>query len=345
MARGPTAKQRIRGLLDDFEPKMRDAFTQSIEGIKSNIVLARLEEAIKSGDIDAAARAINLDASAFRPFDKAASDVFEAGGNEAGKKVPNLAQTNGPSALFRFDVHHPTAARDLREYSSFRDERMTEDQRQMLRDTLADGISQGRSPRRTALDIAGRMNAVTGRREGGLVGLSAPQARYVENMRQRLLSGDKTEMKKVFDMARRDKRFDASIRKAIAAGKPLDKATVDRMTMRYADRLLLLRGETIARTETMTAFNKGQMAAMQQAVDEGRVSASVIVKIWHAFIDGRTRFTHQHLNNKSVPFNSKFITARGAQLMYPGDPEGGADEIVCCRCWMETKIDFLAGLM
>jgi len=74
------------------------------------------------------------------------------------------------------------------------------------------------------------------------------------------------------------------------------------------------------------------------------VSAAVVVKVWHAFIDERTRFTHRLLNKKAVGFYDKFVTARGAQLLHPGDPEGGADEIVCCRCWMETKIDFLADL-
>ena len=94
----------------------------------------------------------------------------------------------------------------------------------------------------------------------------------------------------------------------------------------------------------MTAFNKGQMSAMQQAIDEGRVSADIVVKTWHAFLDERTRFTHRHLNKKTIGFYEKFKTLRGAELMHPGDPAGGANEIVNCRCWMETKIDFLADL-
>jgi hypothetical protein len=94
----------------------------------------------------------------------------------------------------------------------------------------------------------------------------------------------------------------------------------------------------------MTAFNKGQMAAMQQAISQGRVSASVVVKIWNAFLDERTRFTHRTLNGTSVGFHENFVTARGAMLAYPGDPAGGVSEIACCRCWMTIDIDFLADL-
>lgn len=353
MARRPSSANSIRSLLDELEPSIRKAFEEGVDNIRLNrglsrrdqaAMLARLEDAIRQGDVEEAARTLNLDETAFRQLGKAVGDVFEAGGDEAARKVPKITENNGSTALFRFDIGNPSAAEELRQHSSNLITGIVEDQRTVIREKLAEGIAQGRAPRRTALELVGRINAITGRREGGVIGLSSLQARYVENMRQRLLSGDPAEMAKVFGMERRDKRFDATIRKAIEAGKPLDQATVDRLTMRYSDRLLLLRGETIARTETMTAFNKGQMASMQQAIDEGRVSASIVVKEWHAFLDERTRFTHRLLNRKQVSFHEKFVTARGAMLAYPGDPAGGANEIVCCRCWMETKIDFLADL-
>ncbi|KQQ46520.1 hypothetical protein ASF69_04650 [Rhizobium sp. Leaf311] len=342
MARKPTAKQQIRKLLDDLEPTVQKAFFDSIDNLRSNIELNRIVEQLERQDLDGALRLLNIDASAYRPLQKATEDVFESGGTQASKKVPKPSDM--ATATFRFDVRHPTAEQDLRQYSSTLVTRISEDQRQAVRDALADGIAQGRAPRRTALDIVGRLDRITGRREGGILGLSNPQAKYVENMRQRLLSGDKEELKKVLTMERRDKRFDRSILEAIKTGKKLDQATVDRMTGRYADRLLLLRGETIARTETMTAFNKGQMSSMGQAIAEGRLSAAVVMKVWHAFLDERTRFTHRLLNKTRVAFNDKFQTARGRFMAHPGDPEGGVEECACCRCWMEFVIDFLADL-
>lgn len=338
MAKRPTANH-IRGLLDELEPSIRDAFEQGVNNIRLNsglnrkdqaAMMARLEEAIKQGNVDEAARAINLDPSAFRQLSKSVSDVYEAGGDEAARRVPKITQNNGSTALFRFDIEHPTAAQDLRQHSSTLITGIVEDQRQVIRDVLADGIQKGRAPRRTALDLVGRVDKITGQRSGGVIGLSSVQARYVETMRERLLSGDPKEMEKVFGMSRRDKRFDATIRTAIRDGKPLDAVTVTRLTTRYSDRLLQLRGETIARTETMSAFNKGQMASMQQAINEGRVSASVVVKEWHAFLDERTRFSHRELNNTVVGFYDMFETPRGRFMAYPGDFNGGAEECVNC---------------
>ena len=316
----------------------------SIDNLKSNVSYSALEEALKANDIDRAMRTLNIDPAAFRPLEKAYEDTYEQGAEEAAKAVPKVTANNGPTALFRFDIRHPTAEMDLRQNSSTLITNIVDDQRNAIRDVLANGIAAGRAPRRTALDIVGRVNKVTLKREGGIIGLTQPQTKYVDSMRQRLASGDPAEMAKVFSMTRRDKRFDATIRNAIKESRPVTQDMIDRMTNRYSDGLLLLRGETIARTETMAAFNKGQMASMQQAILQGRVSASVVVKQWHAFIDHRTRYTHKELNNTVVGFHEKFETARGAFLAYPCDPEGGSDEVVNCRCWMDTKIDFLADL-
>ncbi|WP_018900419.1 phage minor head protein [Rhizobium sp. 2MFCol3.1] len=317
-------------MLDELEPSMREAFLSSVDNLKSNVSYTAMEEALKAGDIERAARAINLDSAAFRPMTRAYEATFESGGEEAAKRVPKVTKNNGSTALFRFDVRHPSAEQDLRQSSSTLITNISEDQRASIRTALADGIAQGRAPRRTALDIVGRVNPVTLKREGGIIGLTSVQAGYVESMRVRLLSGDPDEMKKVLEMGRRDKRFDATIKQAIRDGKPVTLDMVAKMTTRYSDRLLQLRGETIARTETMTAFNKGQMASMHQAIAEGRVSAGVVVKQWHAFIDGRTRYTHRELNNEIVGINDMFETARGRFLAYPGDPHGGVDEIVNC---------------
>lgn len=344
MARKPSQRNHLRSLLDDLEPDLREAFMDSIQGITSEVDLKQIVERIEAHDIEGAIRATNVDPAAYRAFQKAIGDVFEAGGNEAGKKVPRVSTSNGSTALFRFDIEHPTAATDLRYHSSNLITGIVEDQKQSIRTMLADGISAGRSPRRTALDIVGRINRSTGRREGGVIGLTSQQVTFVENMRRRLQSGDKAELEKVLSMGRRDKRFDRTILKAMEEGRPVSAEYIQRMTSRYADSLLLLRGETIARTETMTAFNKGQMAAMQQAINEGRVNESVVVKVWHAFLDDRTRDSHINLNGKEIGFREKFKTIWGNELLHPGDPQGGAREIVNCRCWMETKIDFLADI-
>lgn len=340
MARKPT-KQQLRAILDELEPGMRKAFLESVEGLRSNINEQRLTALIESHNIEAVLQFLNIDESSYRPLQRHAEGAFEEGGNAATKI---LKRRDAATASFRFDIRHPTADSELREYGATLVTRLSDDQRYAVRQVLANGIAEGRSPRSTALDLVGRYSRLTGRREGGIIGLTSAQAGYVENMRRRLQSGDKAELIKIFDMSRRDKRFDAAIRKAIASGQPIDQSKVVEMVTRYADRLLQTRGETIARTETMMAFNKGQMEAMQQAIAAGYVNSGVVTKVWHAFMDERTRFSHRKMNKAKIGINEKFVTPRGRFMAYPGDPEGGVDECVNCRCWLEFVIDFLADI-
>ena len=119
---------------------------------------------------------------------------------------------------------------------------------------------------------------------------------------------------------------------------------ITRMTGRYSDRLLLLRGETIARTETMGALNQGQIETMQQAIDKGIVNADVVVKVWRSSNDEDVRYSHSVLHGQSVGINETFVSPSGALLRFPGDPQAPVSEIANCRCWLETKIDFFADL-
>jgi hypothetical protein len=128
--------------------------------------------------------------------------------------------------------------------------------------------------------------------------------------------------------------------KAIKEGQPLDQATVTRMTGRYADRLLQLRGETVGRTESMTALNTAQFQAYQQAVAKGGVQVQAVQKGWKATIDGRERESHRELNGVFVGLNDRFANG----LLYPHDPDGDISELANCRCRPLFRINRFAGL-
>lgn len=82
------------------------------------------------------------------------------------------------------------------------------------------------------------------------------------------------------------------------------------------------RAETIARTETHGAFQKGNF--------EGYRQANVPTKIWVAVLDGATRDSHAGIDGEEVPTDQPFSNG----LMFPGDPSGPAREVVNCRCQM-----------
>lgn len=78
--------------------------------------------------------------------------------------------------------------------------------------------------------------------------------------------------------------------------------------------------ERIARTETIKSSNAGRF--------EAYVEAGVPKKVWLGRDDGRERDSHQHLNYEIKPLMEKFSNG----LMYPGDPDGEASEVINCRC-------------
>lgn len=203
------------------------------------------------------------------------------------------------------------------------------------------GQAAGNNPRETALDITGRINRETGRREGGILGLTSQQTDAVIRARIELQNLDAG----YFDRARRDKRFDGLVRKAIQSGKPLSKADVEKIIARYKDRLLAYRGEVIARNETLAALNAGKEEGIRQLIDTGKVRASQVTKVWSATMDDRTRDSHVAMNGQTVGINGYFTTPSGALMMHPHDNSMGApaSEIIQCRCWYQIKIDYIGA--
>jgi len=113
------------------------------------------------------------------------------------------------------------------------------------------------------------MNKSSGRREGGIIGLSDAQRQAVERMRLELENGDFTAYLR---RNRRDKRFDSVVIKARDSKGKISAANISRLSARYSDRLLNLRGETIARTETLASLHRSQSDAMQQLIDTGKIT-------------------------------------------------------------------------
>lgn len=80
------------------------------------------------------------------------------------------------------------------------------------------------------------------------------------------------------------------------------------------------RAMTIARTETLVASQTGTM--------EGYKQSGVDIKIWVAVQDDRTRESHSSIDGEERGLHLPFSNG----LMYPGAPDGPAEEVINCRC-------------
>ena len=91
------------------------------------------------------------------------------------------------------------------------------------------------------------------------------------------------------------------------------------------------RAEMIARTETHGAANYGAGRA-------ARETNLPLNREWIAAGDERTRETHTQADGQIVGMDEPF-TVGGAKLMYPGDPDGPAEEVINCRCCVGFIVD------
>lgn len=89
------------------------------------------------------------------------------------------------------------------------------------------------------------------------------------------------------------------------------------------------RAVTVARTEVMAAVNAGAYAGAVR--DAARRGDPAPFKVWLATEDMRTRPTHVEADGQRTLLTSPFIVG-GAQLQFPGDPNGPAEEVIRCRC-------------
>ena len=341
MARKPSNRSRIEQLTDEWEPTIQAAFLEAVRDITKRAELGQIIARLERGDIAGAIEAVHLDPAAYRTLEDAIAGAFKAGGNSQITSLPKLPNPAGGEFVVRFDARNLRAEQWLREHSSTLITRINNDQQESIRRILTEGMIAGRNPRDTALEMVGRVNRVTGRREGGIIGLSGPQVEYVQTAREELSGGIDNELANYLTRKRRDRRFDSYVNKAMKDGTPIPQDIINKMVGRYSDRLRELRAETIARTETMAALNESSLHAMNQAVESGAVKAETVTKTWHTARDPRVRDSHAAQDREAVGLNDLFSNG----LAYPCDPNGSPIETANCRCWQEVRIDFTAALV
>lgn len=351
--------RRLAQLIEALEPAIRAAFLAAIDSVRARAPVSLIADLVEAGRVDDVLQVLGMDTALLSPLSESVRAAFVAGGMQGVAELPPLqlairpiitgnyaARPVSPVLRASFDMFNPRAQLWLVNHSSQLVTNIVSDQRTAIQQVLTTGMQLGRNPRQTALDIVGRVGA-TGRRSGGIVGLTSQQERFVSNMRADLASGDAQGLARYLRRERRDKRFDAAVRKAVESGRPLSQADIDKIAGRYADRLLQLRGENIARTESIAAFNAAREESFMQAVEAGGLRAEHVRKTWGATGDKRTRDSHAALNGVEIGLMEAFLSPTGARMRYPGDTEqgAGAEDVAGCRCTAIYRVDMLAATM
>jgi hypothetical protein len=90
------------------------------------------------------------------------------------------------------------------------------------------------------------------------------------------------------------------------------------------------RATRIARTEIVGMSNRSSLMSAESAGLKNRIE-----KFWIPFLDNETRDSHEKMaEHDAIPLNESFdvgLRAGGTEkLMYPGDPEGSAENVINC---------------
>lgn len=336
-----TEKEKLDNLINSLRLTLRKAFLSAIQNITDNVIISQLVRMIEVQDIEGAFATLGLSPAALRPITAAIEQAYEQGGIFTFQTFPKYLVTPIGKAVFHFDVRNTHAEQWIKNESSSLVSNIIEPVRTNIRDLMTVGLEKGINPRSTAMSIIGAYDPVSKQRQGGIIGLTTSQEGWVRSARNKL----ETLNPSYFDMELRDKRFDPTVARAIADNKPLDRDTIDKLTLRYRDGALKYRGETISRTETLSALSASDYEATRQVIALGAIKASGVFIEWDDVGDKRVRHTHRKMNGQRVLFGEPFKSPSGALMLHPHDTSLGApaSEIVDCRCRTKKAIDWLSG--
>ena len=334
-------RELLEQVAADWQPQIRAAWIEAINAITSRIVLKRIVEKLERGDVAGVVADLGIEDGVFAKFEHSLIQAYHSGGIATVDSMPALRDPNGNRVHFSWGVRNLPAEQAMRQHAANLVTGIVTEARDGIRDVLVDNLSRGRSPYDAGRTLAGRINRVTGRREGGLIGLSRPQMETVVRIERAMREGDKVYMRDYLTFANRDKRLDRMVLKAIREGRALAPEEAERVTRLYANRALKYRADTISILETHSALARSKRDAFQQQIDNGKLDAQDVTKRWRRTVSREPRIEHLAMAGKpAIPFNAKFTLPDGIQCDGPHDPNLPARHVVGCKCSLDISIDF-----
>lgn len=314
-----TAVGDVLAVLDRMEPQVRRAFLEAVGDARGRESLAAVARRLEGGDLEGALAAWDR---ATPRIAAAVESAYVASGSSLALSLSQHAGT-----FLSFDTVNELAASSMRESRAALIRELGREQRAATAEALATWIRAGEDPR------------VQARVLKQSIGLTQRQAAAVGNYRRLLSEGSPEALTRKL----RDRRFDASVRRAISGERPLTRAQIDVMVGRYRERFVAFRGRVIARTETVRAVHEGEERMLRQLVEDGLTTEEEIVREWHTAQDERVRGSHRTMDGQRQPLGQPFVSGFGNLLMYPGDPSAPADDTVQCRCVLAARVPRLSG--
>lgn len=309
---------RLSGLVTTWTAKIRREFLDAVKRVADRIDVDQVAELLRQGRAAQALDLVNsaLVAEEMAPVSATVTDAVIEAGKDAAAIVNEVPALSG--GQFVFGITNPATIAQLRDYEFSTIKQIAASTRNQVAEVIRAGVADGQNPKQTAVDIK------------QFVGLTDRQTRAVLNFRRALSESPGDALMRQL----RDKRFDGTVNRAAANGKPLSGEQIDRMVDRYRERYLKFRAETIARTEAIRAVNFGNVTSWRQAIDAGKLPGATVIKRWVYTADSRTRHAHRtipFLNPDDVGLEDKFKSELGP-IAYPGDPDATPANVINCRC-------------
>ena len=301
---------------DRMAPRIRQAFLDAIDAVRSQVTVRRIADAVEQGDAGRVMELLNVQGRLSAAFGgaglsasvsnvrSALQDTFRAGAQAALESLPSRIGTD-----LAFNLLNPEAVRFLDSYTFDLIQQVTQETRDAIQAIIIRSFREGGSPLEQARQIR------------DVIGLTARQEVAVDNFRNALSSGMSSDLRTALDRSLRDGRYDRTLLSALRNDRPLAQAQIDRMVERYRQRYLQYRARTIARTESIRASNKGQRELWRQAVHQGLIPGTARRK-WIVSGDERTCAICLDLEDEERGLDEEFAPG----IMEPPDPHPD------CRC-------------
>lgn len=282
-----------------LQPELNGALLRGIDRLLEAVPESAIVAALESGG--AAAVVALFDeatiAAAFGTVAPAIAEAVREAAQAAARDLPRARELTGV-----FNVLNPRVVESVREINTKVMRSLTDSVRATVRQNAERGLVEGVNPRTSARAIR------------SVIGIGPTQEQQVQNYRRALEQGDAA---KALTYAKRDRRFDGTVRKG-----NLSAAQIERMTDIYRKRRIALNAASVSRTAALDAVRSAQRLSWEAAADRGIVERDLLRKQWIATQDARTRDEHEALHLSVVGFDEAFANGE----VTPGE------STYSCRC-------------